>query len=141
MINSPDHGHVAAHGDGGAEEGVIHLIGGLKDLLLRPGRAVVSVHVSLAPKTSAGGMIRSPDHGHGPIHGDGVAEPGAIRLIGGLKDLFLHPGRAVIPVHVSLAAQTSAGGMLLSPDYSYVPIHGHGVAEAGAIHRVGGLED
>src|SRR5438093_326278 len=133
MIISPDHGHAATHGDGVAEVRVIRLIGGLEDLLLRPGRAVVSVHVSLAALSSAGGMPISPDHGHVATHGDGDAEVRVIRLIGGLKELLLPPDRAVVPIHVSLAAPCSPGRMKSSSDHGHVATHGNGSAEFGVI--------
>src|SRR5438128_1800959 len=123
MTNSPDYGHGPIHGDGRAEVSDIRLIGRFEDLLLHPARAAQSVHVSLAALTSAGGMINSPDHGHGSIHGDGDAEVCAVHLIGGLKDLLLRPTRAVVSEDISLTAQISAGGMAISPDHGHAPIY------------------
>src|SRR5437868_2672394 len=133
MVRSPDHGHVPIHGDGDAELRGIRLIGSLKDLLLHPGRAVVSVYVSLP-------MITSPYNRHVPIDSGGDAKECEVHLIGGLENLLLRPSRAVVPEHVSLAAITSAGGMTISPDHGHVAADCDGATEQRVIHFIRGLE-
>src|SRR5437773_1233064 len=53
MLFSSDHKDVSIDGRGAAKVSVIHLVGSLKDLLLYPSRAVVSINVSLAASQSA----------------------------------------------------------------------------------------